>query len=557
MLLIALILALAPPETAAPLTPPAPATPKAEAAFAARRAERIALLPPAPPVPSITTPTNNAIDAFIADAWAADDLREAKSPPPLCDDSTFLRRVYLDLIGVIPTLAERDRFLSDAAADKRARLIDELLARKADYADHWTPFWEDALVSATVGTTGGMASHGNYTPFIREAFLTNRPFDLFVAELLDPSLPRYRKPEVGSDNGRPVKVHYVLNERHTDTLQTAAGVAQVFMGTAMKCASCHNHFENEEWPQDRFTAFAGLFSPKDLEVIRCEKRSGRTVPAAFPFEVLNAPTDIPATEPARLARAAQLLTDPLNPRFARTIVNRLWKRYLGTGLFEPADDYRLDWPPSHPALLDWLADDLIRHNFDIQRTTRLILTSRTYQTRFNPAVVDHFDIAEPTAARYFCSPSLRRLTAEQLVDSINVALTQNLDPARRLFRKPETTALSLALAKPAIRNDVSTARSSETSILQGLELLNGAEYAAIVKSGPLVTQPLPQPEPPPAPPTNQELATRIFQAILSRDPTPAELAVLVDFLSTCKSRDAAIHDALWALFTSPEFAYIK
>ena len=557
MLLIALILALAPPETAAPLTPPAPATPKAEAAFAARRAERIALLPPAPPVPSITTPTNNAIDAFIADAWAADDLREAKSPPPLCDDSTFLRRVYLDLIGVIPTLAERDRFLSDAAADKRARLIDELLARKADYADHWTPFWEDALVSATVGTTGGMASHGNYTPFIREAFLTNRPFDLFVAELLDPSLPRYRKPEVGSDNGRPVKVHYVLNERHTDTLQTAAGVAQVFMGTAMKCASCHNHFENEEWPQDRFTAFAGLFSPKDLEVIRCEKRSGRTVPAAFPFEVLNAPTDIPATEPARLARAAQLLTDPLNPRFARTIVNRLWKRYLGTGLFEPADDYRLDWPPSHPALLDWLADDLIRHNFDIQRTTRLILTSRTYQTRFNPAVVDHFDIAEPTAARYFCSPSLRRLTAEQLVDSINVALTQNLDPARRLFRKPETTALSLALAKPAIRNDESTARSSETSILQGLELLNGAEYAAIVKSGPLVTQPLPQPEPPPAPPTNQELATRIFQAILSRDPTPAELAVLVDFLSTCKSRDAAIHDALWALFTSPEFAYIK
>ncbi len=117
------------------------------------------------------------------------------------------------------------------------------------------------------------------------------------------------------------------------------------------------------------------------------------------------PTDITS----RLHRVAQLLTDPTDERFSKTIVNRLWKRYLGLGLFEPVDDYRVDQPPSHPELLDWLAYDFMQHGYDLKHTIRLILTSRTYQLKYDPKLEDHFDVAKPTAPRYFRSPSLRGL----------------------------------------------------------------------------------------------------------------------------------------------------
>ena len=202
-----------------------------------------------------------------------------------------------------------------------------------------------------------------------------------VAELIDPTMPGHKKAGQSNANGKISTVAYIRNDTHVDTIQSAANTAQVFLGTGMKCASCHSHFENKEWPQARFLAFAGLFAPKDLELIRCEKHSGQYVPSRFAFDLPDAPTTVPAEEEARLHRLAQLLVDPTNPRFAQTVVNRLWKRYLGLGLFEPADDFRLERPASHPELLAWLADDLMRHGFDLKHTIRLILTSRTYQLR--------------------------------------------------------------------------------------------------------------------------------------------------------------------------------
>ena len=178
------------------------------------------------------------------------------------------------------------------------------------------------------------------------------------------------------------------------------------MGTEMKCASCHNHFLNKEWPQARFLAFAGMFATNDLEVIRCEKQSGQFVAAKFPFDLPGAPEAVPQPIDERLHRVAQLLIDPTNPRFAKTIVNRLWKRYLGLGLFEPQDDFRLDQPPTNPELLAWLADDFMRHGYDLKHSIRLILTSRTYQLRYDPALEDHFDVNQPQQARYYRSPSL-------------------------------------------------------------------------------------------------------------------------------------------------------
>jgi hypothetical protein len=177
-------------------------------------------------------------------------------------------------------------------------------------------------------------TRGSYRKWIHESFKANKPFDVFAAELIDTAMPGAKKPETADANGRKSRISYIRSETHTDTIQSAAAVSQVFLGTGMKCASCHNHFENLEWPQTRVLAFAGLFGEKDLEQIRCEKHSGQFVGADFPFEIPGAPTGAPADEAGRLRRAAQLLTDPANPRFARAIVNRMWKRY-GLGLFGP------------------------------------------------------------------------------------------------------------------------------------------------------------------------------------------------------------------------------
>ncbi|MGO8929761.1 MAG: DUF1553 domain-containing protein [Limisphaerales bacterium] len=200
------------------------------------------------------------------------------------------------------------------------------------------------------------------------------------------------------------------------------------------------------------------------------------------------PEAVPKPIDERLHRVAQLLIDPTNPRFAKTIVNRLWKRYLGLGLFEPQDDFRPDQPPTNPELLAWLADDFMRHGYDLKHSIRLILTSRTYQLRYDPELEDHFDVNQPQQARYYRSPSLRRLTAEELLDSIQVAAAQSLDAQRRTYLGTASTALTRALGRPASRNEISTARAGDVAVVQALELLNGEEFYERVYSGRVVDQ---------------------------------------------------------------------
>jgi len=444
------------------------------------RAARVRELPAPPAPPAVDVPAYNPIDQFVAAGW--------KSAPPGpepqgCDDATFLRRAYLDVIGVIPTVLETNRFLaSRATREKREKLVDELLARSADYAAHWTSFWEDALASQQVLSQGGILTRGNYRDWLRASFEQNRPYDVMVAELIDPTMPRRRAPEAKEVLGETYRIEYVRNEDHTVTLQTAANVAQVFLGTSMKCASCHDHFENSEWPQERFLAFAGLFAPADLEKIRCESKTGQTIPAKFPFELPGVAGEVPGDLAGRLHLAAQRIVDPANPRFARTIVNRLWKRYFGLGLFEPADDFRLDVPASHPELLDWLAYDFVAHGCDLKHTIRLILTSRTYQLRYEPRLADRFDAGAKELSRYFRSPALRRLTAEQVLDSIRVATHGRFDADARAFLDVRSTALSRALGRPASRNEISTARPDDVAVVQSLELLNGSELHEMIYS---------------------------------------------------------------------------
>src|SRR6266568_4308645 len=215
------------------------------------RKERIGKLKGMPEVPKVSGEVLNPIDNFILGK-----LEKGPSPQPsplstgargerptsniqhptsndICDDSTFVRRVYLDLIGLIPTIEQTQRFLADRAADKREKMVDELLGRNADYAANWTPFWEDALGSGVV--TGGLRARGNYQEWIRKSFEENKPYDLMVLELINPRMSAFAKEEA---QGKPKgPKDYILTKNHGETLVSVSNASQVFLGTSMKCAS--------------------------------------------------------------------------------------------------------------------------------------------------------------------------------------------------------------------------------------------------------------------------------------------------------------------------------
>lgn len=320
-----------------------------ESRFLARRAWRLTQLPPAPQAPPVTGTAFNAVDKFITAKWEAKGMAQT---PELCTDDVFLRRAYLDIIGVVPTGLERHQFMMMKEGERRARLVDQLLARNEDYMCHWTTFWEDLIASSDTNIRGGMLTRGNYRLWIQNSLQKNKPYDLMVAELIDTSLPGAHKAAEQRSFEQTFKVGYIRNDTPVVTMETAANIGQVFMGTSMKCATCHSHFENPEWPQARFIGFASIFAEKDLELVRCEKRTGAYVAAAFPFDIPGAPKQLPADMEGRMQRTAQLLTDPLNPRMAEAFVNRLWKRFLGLGLVEPVDEFRADREASHPELLE-------------------------------------------------------------------------------------------------------------------------------------------------------------------------------------------------------------
>jgi len=517
------------PKVKVPAAAQMPVEDETSLSLAELRVKHFARLPRPAAVPVVSAPAFNEIDRFIAAKW-----REKKFPtPPVCDDTAFVRRVYLDVIGVIPTTAQALDFVQDRAPDKRARLVDELLARDDDYAANWTPFWEDALAS-NGAHQGGAGSRPNLRPWLAENLRQNRPYDEMVAELIDPT---------STGPTAPLARGWIQNADHTETAQSAAYVAQVFMGTAVKCASCHNHFLNPEWTQKKFMGYASYFTPQNMEVIRCEVHEGEFVPPTFLFDqpsARNAAAFAPLDPDHRLRQVSRLIVDPENPRFATCLVNRLWKRYFGLGLVEPVDDFRAEGrAPSHPALLAWLADDFMRHGYDLKHTIRLVLTSRTYQLRYDPRLADTFSAAAPDAPRFYRSPTLRRLTEEQLLDSVNAAIG-NAD-APRAYLDGDSTALSRALGKPAARNEISTSRSDDVAVVQALELLNGGEFNRRVALGTLDQELSREPEWP-------RIITRAYWATLGRAPTSMELGAGNQFLQAAPPVPAASQaptEALW------------
>ncbi|PYJ08454.1 MAG: hypothetical protein DME25_01480 [Verrucomicrobia bacterium] len=360
------------------------------------RLEPINLKPRRPAIPP-GPEAANPIDRFLEPYFAAHKFK----PPPPVNDRVFARRVYLDLIGLLPPPDELEAFVKYKDARKREALVQQLLADNRDYAENWLTFWNDLLRNDYKGTGYIDGGRKQITHWLYSALLTNLPYDRFVAQLIAPT-----PDSEGFSKG--IVWRGVVNASQTPQMQAAQNISQVFMGVNLKCASCHDSFINDLALDDAY-GLAGIYADGPLEMVHCDKPTGKTAPLKFIYPELG-DIDPKADKPARLKRLAEIITQPQDARLTRTIVNRLWQRLMGRGLVEPVDD--MEKPAWHPDLLDWLAEDFASHHYDLKFLLQRIVTSRAYQL---PAV----NLDEQNSQQFvFHGPAVRRLSAEQFRDAL-------------------------------------------------------------------------------------------------------------------------------------------
>lgn len=333
-------------------------------------------------------------------------------------------------------------------------------------------------------------------------------------------------------------------------MQAAQNVSQVFMGINLKCASCHDSFISN-WKLEDAYNLASAFAEKPLGVYRCDTPTGTTATTKFLYSELGElPAD--ASREQRLTRLAEVISSDGNGRLTRTIVNRLWARFMGRGLVEPVDE--MDNEPWNADLLDWLACDLSEHDYDLKRTIRLILTSKSYQL---PSV--SLDL-QNTASYRFTGPVVRRMTAEQFRDAL-AAITDiwPATPAAGYQFPPDSDgrsrirawlltadALTASMGRPN-REQVVTQRPTLATTLQALELTNGQTISDLLKQG--AGNLMAQASAPGA------LAEKVFRTALGRDPSNREKELSLEMTGDPVAEEG-IQDLLWAVAMLPEFQLI-
>lgn len=492
-------------------------------------------------------PPQNFIDELVAAEWK----RLGVKPAPLADDATFLRRVFLDLIGTLPTADETRLFLNDGAPQKRSRVIDELLARP-EYVDYWSLRWGD-LLRAHRRYLGdkGLAS---FSGWIRQSVRENKPLDTLTRELLTAQGNLFM-------NG-PV-AYFFIDEKVEELAETTS---QVFLGVRLQCTRCHHH-PNEVWSQDDYYGLAAFFSrlqtkdsgqigsrfggPKSLRVTAADNPNRKPIVASAPrlFGDKVEPAD--ATSDPRL-RLADWITRPDNPYFARNFANRYWAALLGRGLVEPVDDIRATNPASLPILFDRLARDFAEQHYDPKHLLRRICNSRVYQlaTELNPE--------RDIDGQLFTHRVPRRLPAEVLLDAVNqvTGTSETFDgqPAgTRAIALPDPTVVSHFLTtfgRPFRNSSCECARGSAPDLSQVLHLANStALHQKLVSPTGRLAVGLK------AGRTDEEFVEELYLSALGRRPTEGERQAVRESLTDGTSREEAWQDVLWALINSAEFVF--
>lgn len=472
------------------------------------------------------------------------------NPAPLATDEVFLRRVYLDTIGVLPTAEEARQFLDAKAPDKRARLIDQLLGRD-EYAFYWALKWADVLRgSPTTISERGVHSFHRY---LVKTVAADKPMDQFARELLT---------GLGNTLNRPAANFYRVSRTPDDV---AEAFAQLFLGVRVQCAKCHNH-PFESITQTDYYGLAAYFAQVqykgtrfglDDEVVYLQP--GREVqhpltrkkqePIAF-----GTPAGPLGPDEDRRAHLADWLTGPDNRFFAPAVVNRVWYHLLGRGIVDPVDDFRDTNPPSNPELLDALAREFVHNGYRLKPLIRTILNSHTYQLASTGAPPQSDRAADPD--RYFTKASLRMLGAEQILDAISSATG-----VAESFKgyPPGTRALELAegginhpflqaFSKPVRDVSCECAREEDPSLPQMLHLLNNAGVLDKVRSPQShLAAALKKTD------NTAALVEQVYLATLSRRPTRAEADIVLRHIDSLGDRAKGLQDLQYALLNLGEF----
>jgi hypothetical protein len=522
-------------------------------------------------IATVSAPYESPVDASVfaqadrsnfIDDLTLEKLKSLNIPPsPRCTDSEFLRRAFIDTIGVLPTAEEVRAFLADERPDKRDRLVDHLLTRP-EFVDYWTYKWSDLLLLS--GQRLRPEALKAFYGWIRQHVADNTPWDEFVRQIV---LARGSTFDNGAAN------FYSL---HQDPLDMAETTSMAFLGMSIQCARCHDH-PLEKWTNNDYYGFASMFARVRGKGWGGDYRSGDGLRVIFlddESEVLQPRTGKPQPPRPldgdalpfdhvgdRRVAVAEWLTAPENPYFSRAIVNRVWANFLGVGLVEAVDDLRLTNPASNPQLLSALAAYLVssdpqhdRKAYDLKKLMRLILTSQTYQ-RSSQSVTGN----EPDE-RFYSRYYPKRIKAEVLLDILSQVTAsptpfQGFPAGTRAMQLPDTSIASDFLrtfGRPERLLTCECERSDEPSMTQVLHLLNGDTLIEKLEakdnrlSQQLATNT-----------SAEQIIEELFLSALCRFPTDRERQQLGEVLAATRPEDQrqAIEDLYWSVLSSKEFLF--
>jgi len=437
-------------------------------------------------------------------------------PSELCTEEEFVRRVHLDVIGLLPTVDEVQTYLADESADKRSQLIDTLLERP-EYAKFWALKWGD-LLRMTSSRIGKEGVH-KYHRWVERSIEHNMPYDEFARQLLTAS---------GSTLANPAANFYRTAVDMNECVET---ISQIFLGARMTCAKCHNH-PFERWSQDNYYGLGAFFNRVQRKKTQrvgeqiiwsaakgevTQPRTGKTMTPWLPLA-----GDQDETNPLdRRVTFADWLTKPENPFFAKIGANRIWSQLIGRGIVEPSDDFRESNPASNAALLDALAKDFATHGFDSKHIARTILNSRTYQTAIRTNPFNEGDV------KYFSHRVPHLLSAEQLLDAI-CSVTEvpvqfaSLPASTKATQLPAPDISSnpflKAIGQPERQTVCECERSGESNLGMALQFLNGPLISGQIRKADNRFRKLIE-----AGQSSEEIVQALHLAAFSRKPSAGEM----------------------------------
>ena len=505
-----------------------------------------ALEPRNPALPAPTANLQNPVDRWVNEYFKTQKI----AWPQVVDDRTYLRRIFLDIIGLLPTPDEEQKFLADANPGKRAQWVRQLLNRDDDYATHWLSFWNDALRNDYTGT--GYITNGrfNITDWLYKSLQSNKPYNQFVRELISPT-----KKSKGFIEG--IRWRGVVNASQKTEMQAAQNVSQVFLGLNLKCASCHNSFISD-WKLTDAYAFASIFADSSLEINRCDKPTGKYTGAAMLWKQLGN-VDSNARTVVKRKQLSENITKPENGRLYRTIVNRIWAQMMGRGLVEPVD--LMDNEPWSQDLLDWMAFNFVEGDADLKELIYQIATSNTYQLP-SVAMADPNKIAAPDFV--FKGALRKRMSAEQFTDAISYLIhpvfadslmgykpraKKKPVPEKRMFARAALVVndpFLIALGRPS-RENVTTSRESQANLLQALELTKGERFGEALQKGATAWKIKYH--------TGDVIIKELYNKALNRAPTQKEFVIAKKALGD-NPKPEDVEDLFWAVVLLPEFQII-